>query len=168
MKNAILKANQSQIEAMLNLFNSVKSEEREVAMTPSFWRPTDVVAHLWAWQTVSTARVYAALEGRNPDYPAWFTGDDEEVDATNLRIYENYKHWRWSEAMNEWETNYQHLIELGKRISEMSFLNNDYLPWLPGYSVADVFIYTYHHHLEHQESFTVWLNQRGVDGFMWI
>lgn len=168
MKSAILNSNSRQIDHWLNLFSTVSPEDRDTTMTPSFWRPTDLVIHLWAWQTVSTARVFATVEGRAPDYPAWFHGDDEEVDSTNLRIYESYRHWHWSEALSEWESNYLRLIELGKKIPELDFLDGGVYSWLDGYSIADIFLATYHHHLEHQDPFLAWLNQRTVDGFMWI
>lgn len=168
MKNAIFDSNFKQIDHWKKLFNSVNPEDREVAMAPSFWRPTDLVIHLWAWQTVSTARVFAAVEGREPDYPAWFNGDNEEVDSTNLRIYKRYKHWHWNEALSEWESNYLRLIELGKRIPELKFLDGGAYTWMEDFSIADIFLATYHHHLEHEESFLSWLNQRSVDGFLWI
>lgn len=168
MKNAILQAMRDQQTQISSIFNSINAADREQPMAPSFWRPTDLVTHLWAWQSVTTARVFAAVEKEQPEYPAWFRLGDEEVDETNLRIYENYKHWHWEEALSEWETNYLRLIDLGEHLSEKEFITDERFPWLNGHSVAAYYIASYDHHFEHMESLSVWMSQRGADGFMWI
>ena len=59
---------------------------------PSNWAVKDVIAHLRAWQQVSIARLEAALNNGEPEFPDWLAGlqpeSEEHLEQFNVRIYE--------------------------------------------------------------------------------
>lgn len=157
MKNAILSAMRQQQRRISQLFEEIPIERRELPMEPSFWRPADAALHLWAWQIRTNQRALAALEKREPLYPDWYRGEDEPVDETNLRIFNLYKHFTWEQALENWGAGYARLLDTGSQLTERELLDSDLFPWMNGYSIADVFLATYAHHAEHEESLRAWL-----------
>ncbi len=55
-----------------DLLSSLSEDQILTPLQPSTWTVKDVVAHLWAWQQGSVARMEAALENREPHYPEWW------------------------------------------------------------------------------------------------
>lgn len=92
MKEHILAALREQLERWEELLARLSEEQ---ITTPHFefdWSIKDVVAHLWAWQQISIARMEAGLQDREPQYPTWILalGKDweEAADAANALIFE--------------------------------------------------------------------------------
>jgi hypothetical protein len=117
------------------------------------WSIKDVVAHLWAWQQVSVARLEAAALDRDPELPEWLAspGSDweEDADRTNTRIYEALHALSWTDVHRGWREGFQRLLDLGRAVSEMDLLDADRYSWLAGYSLAFVLVASRDHHQEH-------------------
>jgi hypothetical protein len=155
---AALKENFDRWEELLANF----SEEQ--LTTPRFdldWSIKDVVAHLWAWQQISIARMEGGLHNREPEFPKWIVKSienwEEDSDRVNALTFENYHEKPWSEIHANWKTGFLRLLETGAKISERDLLDGDKYPWLGGYSLAAILIASYDHHQEHHEKLTAWL-----------
>ena len=61
------------------------------------WSVKDVIAHLWAWQRLSIARLEAALLDREPEFSEWPSeldpDSEDDVDQINALIYQTYLSW---------------------------------------------------------------------------
>jgi hypothetical protein len=161
MKDHILAAMREQVERWQELLATL-SEEQTTA--PNFhldWSIKDVVAHLWAWQQISIARLQAGVLDREPELPKWFDelGNlwEEDADQTNAWFYEKNHLKPWSEVYGHWKQGYLRLLELGAQISERDLLDGDRYAWLRGYSLAAILIASYDHHQEHYEKLIAFL-----------
>jgi hypothetical protein len=87
MKNHILAALREQFALWEELLARLDDKQITAPLTPSVWSSKDVIAHLWAWQQRTLARIDAGRLDRAPDFPAWEPGVDPEVvsatDQTN-------------------------------------------------------------------------------------
>jgi hypothetical protein len=129
----------------------------------------DIVAHLWAWQQITLARVEAAGHNREPEFPVWVAGlpadwedeADRTTDLTNARIRELNRDRPWPDVHAEWRAGFSRLLELGEALPERVLLDSNRYPWLKGHSLAVVLLGTYDHHHEHLEKLLDWLRERG-------
>lgn len=121
-----------------------------------FWTTKDVIAHLAAWQELSNARLDAALAGTDPTLPAWMTranvDHSEDVTDINAVIYAGIQDDAWEQVQARWQAGFAHLLQTAARFDERTLLDSDRFPWMHGYSLADVLLGTYDHHLEHWEA----------------
>ncbi len=92
MKEHILAALREQFNQWEKLLASLSEEQ---ITTPQFdfdWSIKDMMAHLWAWQQISIARMEAAGQDREPEFPKWIVniGEDweENSDRVNALTYE--------------------------------------------------------------------------------
>ena len=136
--------------------------------TPQFdldWSIKDMMAHLWAWQQISIARMEAGLQDREPEFPKWIVEShedwEENVDRVNALTFETYHEKPWSEILQNWKTEFLRFLELGNEISEKDLLDGDRYPWLKGYSLAFILVASYDHHQEHIEKLLAWLREHG-------
>ena len=166
MKEHILAAMHEQCERWEALLASLSDEQLAAPQAPSWWSTKDVVAHVWAWQQRSIARVEAALSDREPEFPQWLPGVDPDAegvpDETNAWIYETYRARPWSEIYQNWRAGYLRLLEASAGISERDLLDSGRYPWLAGYPLALILLASYDHHQEHLEKTLAWLG-RAVD-----
>jgi hypothetical protein len=115
----------------------------------------DDIAHLWAWQRRSIARLDAARNQRDPEYPEWPVAgdpdaDDHSPDAVNEWIFETNRDRPWPEVLSAWRNGFLRFITQAEATPEKDLLEKDKYAWLPGYSLADVLIGSYeHHHIDH-------------------
>lgn len=165
MKEHILTALREQFNRWEELLGSLDDEQ---ITTPHFddnWSIRDVIAHLWAWQQISLARLEAASLNREPEFPKWIVeslGDwEENADQTNARIYQACHEKSWLEVHGNWRNGFLRLLEAGKPISEKDLLDGDRYPWLKGYSLAFILVASYDHHQEHFEKLCAWLTTNG-------
>ena len=163
MKEHILAALQEQFESWEQLLSSL--QEKQIT-TPHFdfnWSIKDVIAHLWAWQQISIARMEAGVHDREPEYPHWIMniGEDweEDSDRVNTLTFENNNKKPWSEVYQNWRDGFLQFLELGNKISERELLDGDRFPWLNGYSLAFILVASYDHHQEHLEKLLLWLRE---------
>jgi hypothetical protein len=116
----------------------------------------DEIAHLWAWQQRTNARLTAAIEERDPTFPAWLPAVDPEAeeatDAINGWIYEANRERTWEAVYHDWRVGFQQVLDSAEKITERDLLDASRYAWLDGQSLAAVLIGTYDHHHEHLES----------------
>ena len=163
MKEHILAALREQFNRWEILLASL-SEEQIIA--PHFdynWSIKDVIAHLWAWQQISIARMEAGVQDREPEYSRWIVsiGEDweEDADRVNALTFETNHAKSWSEIHQNWREGFLRFLELGNEISERDLLDGDRYPWLKGYSLAFILVASYDHHQEHLEKLLDWLRE---------
>lgn len=160
MKDHILTALREQFDRWEELLANLSDEQ---IITPHFdenWSIKDVIAHLWAWQQISIARMEAAVLNRSPELPTWVAelhGDWEgNGDQTNAWVYETYHQKPWSEVYRNWREGFLRFIASGQPISEKDLLDGDRYPWMKGYPLAIILLASYDHHQEHLEKLLAW------------
>jgi len=163
MKGHILAALREQFNGWEELLASLSEEQ---ITTPRFdfdWSIKDVMAHLWAWQQISIARMEGGLHDREPDFPNWIVkaiGNwEEEADQVNALTFKLNHEKPWAEIYKNWKNGFLRFLELGNEISERNLLDGDRYPWLKGYSLAFILVASYDHHQEHIEKLTNWLQK---------
>jgi hypothetical protein len=122
----------------------------------------DVVAHLWAWQQRSIARMEAAIENREPEFLGWpqdFNVDAEEyINQINAWIYENNRYKPWAQVHKEWKEGFLRFLELSEVISDEDMQDPGEFAWLDGQPLLLVLQGSYdHHHEEHFVPLMEWL-----------
>jgi hypothetical protein len=148
------------------LLNSLSEKQLTTPLTPSHWTPKDVVAHLWAWQQVSIAKLDAALLNKEPLYPDWYPSEHPaagaDTDQVNARIYELYRDQSWSTVYRNWKEGFQRFIALAEAIPEKEIFDKEKYAWLEGYDIAAVLKGSYvHHQQDHYEPLVAWLREHG-------
>ncbi len=166
MKGHILTALREQLNHWEELLVSLSDEQITAPLVPSHWSTKDVMAHLWAWQQRTIARLEAARLNREPVFPIWLQGvdpDSEEfTDQVNGWIYETYKGLPWPEVHRNWRAGYMRFIESGDAISERDLLAQGKYVWLGGAPLAFIMLASYDHHQEHIEKLLAWLQEHQV------
>jgi hypothetical protein len=165
MKEHILAALHEQLNRWEVLLASLSEQQITAPHFDYNWSIQDVIAHLWAWQQISIARMEASALNREPEFPRWVTelqGNwEENADQTNARIYEIYHGMPWSEVYQNWRAGFLRFLEAGEPIPEKDLLDGNRYPWLNGYSLAFILVASYDHHQEHLEKLLAWLHQHG-------
>jgi hypothetical protein len=163
MKEHILAALREQFGRWEKLLASLNEEQ---ITKPSFdydWSIKDVIAHLWAWQQISIARMDAGWHNRGPEFPDWIVKSvenwEDKADHVNAMTFERYHDKPWFEIHQSWKDGFLRLLEIGEKISERDLLDGDRYPWLKGYSLAFILVASYDHHQEHLEKMLAWLKE---------
>ncbi len=166
MQGHILAALREQFNRWEELLASLSEEQ---IATPHFdfeWSVKDVIAHLWAWQQISIARMEGGLQDREPELPRWIVESienwEEDSDRVNALTFENYHNKQWSEIRQNWREGFIRFLDLGNGISERNLLDGDRYKWLNGYSLALILIASYDHHQEHLEKLIEWLREHNI------
>lgn len=161
MKDHILAALRQQFDSWEELLASLSDDQ---VTTPQFelnWSIQDVMAHLWAWQQISIARMEGGVQDQEPEIPKWIAdiGDDWEdnADRVNALTFETYHEKPWSEVHQNWREGFLRFLKSGELISEKDMLDGSRYPWLKGHSLAFILVASYDHHLEHLEKLMAWL-----------
>jgi hypothetical protein len=144
--------------------NSLRDAQITTPRVFGDWSIKDVVAHLRAWQQRSIARLEAALNHQDPDFPKWpteFDPDDEDVDSINAWIYEQHRDQAWASVYQEWHNGFLRFLELGAAIPEKDLMEVGKYAWLPDYPLAAVLTGSGEHHEEHLEPLLEWHSQQG-------
>lgn len=161
MKEHILSALREQFDRWETLLVSLSDDQLTTPYLDDQWSIKDVMAHLWAWQQVSLARMEGGVRGREPDYPYWIlsVGEnwEEDADGVNALTFARTREKSWSEVYEHWRNGFLRLLETGEGISEQDLLDGNRYPWLKGYNLAYVLIASYDHHQEHLEDLLAWL-----------
>lgn len=115
----------------------------------------DDLAHLYAWQGITLARLEAAAAGGEPDFGAWPEGlspnDEEDLEPVNAWIYARYRERPWAEVYAAWHGRYLAVLEAAAALPAEALFGQDRYPWLAGYALSDVLAGTWEHHQEHFE-----------------
>jgi hypothetical protein len=164
MKEHILAALREKFDRWEELLTSLSEKEITAPQFDLDWSIKDVIAHLWAWQQISIARMEAGVLDSKPAYPGWILsiGKDweEDADRVNALTFDTNHEKPWSEVYENWRTGYLRFLDLGTKISERNLLDSDRYSWLKGYSLAFILVASYEHHQEHLEKLQKWLDSR--------
>ena len=165
MKEHILAALREQFDSWEEMLASLSEKQITAPQFDYDWSIKDVMAHLWAWQQISVARMEGGLQDREPEIPKWILnlGEDweEDADRVNALTFETNHEKPWSEIYHNWKNEFLRFLELGNAISERDVLDGDRYPWLKGYSLAFIIVASYDHHQEHLEKLLDWLGEHG-------
>jgi hypothetical protein len=133
---------------------------------PGGWSIKDVVAHLRAWQQRSVARMEAALQAREPVFPAWPADLDPEQEgqphALNDWLYQTSRDKPWPAVHQEWREGFGRLLELGAALPEADLLEPGKFAWLEGQALSLVLEASAEHHAEHWEWLLAWLREHDL------
>ena len=162
-KERILVSLREEFDRWEDLLSSMSEAQINEPRLPANLSVKDVVAHLWAWQQRTVARLEAALSKTKPQYPAWPEGLDpyseDDLEAINAWIHATNRDKPWSKVHHDWKTQYLHVIELGEEVPEQDLLQTGKYPWLADYALAAILAATYdHHHIEHLEPLLAFLS----------
>ena len=118
------------------------------------WSIKDVMAHLWAWQQRSIARMEAAVHHTEPEFPQWPEEFDPEAEGMphelNDWLYNANKNKSWAQVYGDWRTGFLHFIELAEAVAEDDLLTPGRYAWLEGHPLALVLTASCEHHEEHR------------------
>lgn len=155
MKSHILAALREQLEAWEATLARLGEAAIVARAVPSDWSIKDELAHLWAWQQRTLARVEAARLDREPEFPAWpFDPNDESEEGTeriNTWIHETNRDLPWSSVHQNWRDCFLRVLDAAERITERDLLDSGRYAWLNGHAIAVFLLATYDHHQEHFE-----------------
>jgi hypothetical protein len=164
MKGHILATLREQFDSWEELLASLSEEQITAPHFDFDWSIKDVMAHLWAWQQISIARMEGGLHDHEPEFPKWILnlGKDWEdnADRVNALTFERNHEKSWAEIYQNWKNGFLHFLELGEKISERNLLDGDRYTWLKGSSLAFILVASYDHHQEHLEKLTQWLEKQ--------
>jgi len=160
MKTHMLAALREEFDHWERLLAGLSEEQIHAVPAPGELSLKDEIAHLWAWQQRSIARMQAGQTNTEPDMPAWWPdakviraeeSDDHEAenDRINAAIDETFRALPWTQVYTQWRTDYHRFLELSEAIAEPMLLDASRFSWLNGDSLADVILGTYDHHREH-------------------
>ena len=80
---------------------------------PCQWSIKDTMAHLRIWQQRSLARLEAALQNRQPQFPGWpetlDPDSDDDLDQVNAWIFETNRDRAWESVYKDWRAGYLRL-----------------------------------------------------------
>jgi hypothetical protein len=163
MKEHILAGLREEFDRWEELLTSLSEEQISTPLLPSNWSTKDVIAHVMAWQQRSIARVEAALNNQEPEFPRWPTELDPDAEGNtepiNAWIYETYRDQPWSKVHEDWSKGFQRFLDSANKISERDLLDSGRYPWLKGYPLAYILLASYDHHQEHLEKLQTWLEE---------
>jgi len=154
-KQSILTALREELGRWEALLAELSEEQITAPQLDDHWSIKDVVAHLWDWQQRSIARLEAAQLNREPEYPAWPTQFDPEIEEQphdlNAWLYAKHRDQPWASIHQQWHAGFMRCLELGEAIPEDDLLAVGRYSWLEGYALLEVLQGTYEHHREHAE-----------------
>ena len=168
MKEHILTALREQFTRWEELLAGMSEEQIAIPLSPSAWSSKDVMAHLWAWQQRSIARLEAATLDREPAFPKWPADMDpngeSDTDRLNDWIYQTYHNLPWPEVHQAWKVGYLRLLNLAEQVAEKDLMDESRYSWMKGSPLAQVLLSSYDHHQEHYEKLLAWLQEHGSGG----
>ena len=164
-KQRILTALTEILNRWLILLASLGDDQITSPLHPSEWTVKDIIAHLWAWQQISVARMEAALYDREPEFPEWWhrfgPDPEEQVDRVNAWIYMTNKSKPWMTIYSDWKAQFQLYLDLTRQVPEKDLLEAGRYSWMGKYTLSDRCMVSLGHHEEHFDSLHAWLNEHG-------
>jgi hypothetical protein len=163
MKGHILTALKEQFDAWEALLRGMSEEQITTPLLPSHWSCKDDMAHLWAWQQRSIARVEAAASNREPEFPKWppelDPNSDDAIEPLNTWIYKTHRDLPWSTVYADWKKGFLQFLELGEKVPEKDLLDSGKYPWMNERPLAFILLSSYDHHQEHYENLFAWMKE---------
>jgi membrane protease YdiL (CAAX protease family) len=160
-KQQILRSLEEEFNHWESLLAALSDEQITGPRLPGGWSIKDVMAHLWAWQQRTIARLEAAAHHKEPEFPVWPAEFDPEAEGQphqlNAWIHATYKDKPWPEVYAGWREGFLHFRELAHEIPERDLLKPGRYSWLGGNPLSLVIRASYEHHVEHRGWLTDWL-----------
>jgi hypothetical protein len=167
MKKHILTALKEQFDGWEELLKGMNEEQVNAPLLPWNWSCKDGMAHLWAWQLRSIARLEAALFDREPDYPRWSPElepiTDENLDQVNDWIYQANRDLPWLKVYQSWREGFVRFLEAGEKIPERDLLDSGRYKWMEGHPLANTLLASYDHHQEHYDKLIEWMEEHKAE-----
>jgi hypothetical protein len=164
-KTSIIATLKDEFQHWEELLAGLSEAQVTAPLEPSALSIKDEMAHLWAWQQRTIARMESVLANRKPVFPRLAAGLDPEVedpvDQINAGIYEENTGRAWPSVHRDWRAGYLRCVELGEAIREADLLDAEKYAWLEGYPPAEYLLGSYEHHHEHRDLVLAWLGQHG-------
>lgn len=156
-----LRAEFNRWEALLAGMNEAQITDPQL---PGGLSLKDVIAHLWAWQQRSIARMDAALHNHEPEFPKWpetLVAEADDVDQVNDWILRTNRDKSWAQVYAEWRAGFLRFVELTEAIPEQELLQPGRYAWLGEHPLALIPRSSYeHHHEEHLGPLLDWLRRK--------
>jgi hypothetical protein len=153
-KAETLAALRAEFDRWQAILSNLTDAQIHTPQSPSHWTVKDVVAHLWAWQSRTLARVQAAVDGTAPQYEPWPPQFDPEVpeepDDLNAWLYDAYRDRPWAAVYADWQSRYQRIIALAEAIPEPDLTDPARFDWLGTHALGFILRASAHHHAEHR------------------
>ena len=167
-KQELISALRDEFDRWERLLGGMTQDQVAARDLPSGLSVKDVIAHLWAWQGLSVARLEAALDNRDPQYdlgPNGLDPDNEEnLEGINAWIHETNIDRPWTDVYGNWRRRYLWFLELAARAPEQALMQPARYPWLKDTPLSAVLRGSYeHHHEEHYPPLVALLRQKGLD-----
>jgi hypothetical protein len=142
------------LEPLESLLSRQGDDDLSAQRFQTGWSVKDVIAHLCAWQQISSAKLEAALRNTAPDLPGWLAGEDpflaeEHADEFNARIQKLNRDRPSADVHRAWAEDYEHFMDLGQSIPERQMRDSQRYPWLRGFALSAVIEGSCEHHREH-------------------
>jgi hypothetical protein len=164
-KQQLINSLRDEFDRWEEMLAGMSKERIETPLSPSIYSTKDVVAHLWAWQQRSIARLEAALSEREPELPQWPVMPDPDSDhdpaQINVWIYESNRDRTWESVYSDWRRGFLRFLELAEAIPEEALFTKGKYSWLDRWALAVVLESSLeHHHEEHLGPLQAWLRQQ--------
>lgn len=165
-KAQMIGALQEEFDRWDALLSPLNETQATTPLNEGGWSVKDIVAHLYAWQHVSIARLDAAVEHHAPNFPPappQFDLDTEnDVNGINDWFHETYREWRWLEIYQSWRAEFMRYIDRASALSDEDLLDPARYPWMHGHPLAESLRGSHeHHHVDHFDEVRDWLSQHG-------
>ncbi|MCL5995893.1 MAG: ClbS/DfsB family four-helix bundle protein [Chloroflexi bacterium] len=152
-KQQLLEMLKGEFNRWEDLLANLSEEQITAPQLRDNWSIKDMIAHLWAWQQRSIARLEAARLNRDPEFPKWPAQlDPQSEDDTphiNASLYAAYREQPWASVHRDWQAGFRRFLELGEAMPEPALLEPGRYTWLGGAPLAVVLRSSYEHHDEH-------------------
>lgn len=163
-RDEILERLREEFERWEELLSTSNEAEITTSRLANGWSIKDLMAHLMAWQQVTTARLEAARRNESPRYPEWLAGaspeSEGEIHRFNARIFELHRDRTWAQVHREWRAGFLEVLKLGAELPEDDLVQAGRYPWLDGHPLIAVLEGTYEHHrVDHLPSLLTWMDE---------
>jgi hypothetical protein len=134
-KEELLTAMESEYRLLKKCLEGLGANEWEVSGVCHEWSVKDVVAHLVEWKQMFLGWYEEGLKGGNPPTPAadlkW-----SQLPALNDRIYRKWKTVRAEVVLAEFESTYEIMLELARKLPEEELFRKGLYPWMRAWPLA--------------------------------
>ena len=127
-RNQLLDLLEKSHQNELRFIAGLSEEERVVSGTEQGWAVKDEIAHIAAWNAITSERFRAFMaDERPPEY--------DDLDAFNDEIFQRHKGDSWQVVEDFHEQSYQELLEQVRFITEDDLLDGQRYDWMRGRSL---------------------------------
>lgn len=126
------------------------------------WSVKDVIAHVAGWRGRTLARLEASAAGE-PEPPAPWPSQFDEVDETNAWIYKQHQDEPLDEVLARWDESFDQLRALCASLPDEALFDRGYFPWLEGSALIGMVPVAFlgHFREDHEPVLRAWLAGEG-------